>query len=148
MTKAVISVLNSLLMEEVTAAEAYKQVLERLPSLDIKAELEELHIAHSKRAQKLKKRLRELSSTPAQKLSRKPSMDVVFSGAADDLPMRILMFFENLESSVLSLYEASLSELDNLSLSMVRSDLIPEQDVTHNVVYTLKSAMVPLAKSA
>ena len=147
MTKAVISVLNSLLMEEVTAAEAYKQVVHRLPNLDIKAELEELHIAHSKRAQKLKKRLRELSGTP-EKLSRRVPMDMVFSGAAEDLSTRILMFFESLENSVLSLYESSLNELDNLSLSMVQSDLIPDQDLTHNVVYTLKSAMVPLAKSA
>ncbi|MFN8550359.1 MAG: hypothetical protein U0103_02625 [Candidatus Obscuribacterales bacterium] len=61
MTEAVISVLNSLLMEEMTAAEAYRQVVQRQPNLDIKAELEELHIAHSKRAQKLKKRLRELA---------------------------------------------------------------------------------------
>jgi hypothetical protein len=148
MTKAVISVLNSLLMEEVTAAEAYKQVVQRLPNLDIKAELEELHIAHSKRAQKLKKRLRELAGTPVAQLSRRPSMDMVFSGAADDLSSRVLMFFESIEIGVLSLYESSLSELDNLSLSLVQTDLIPEQDVTHNVVYTLKSAMVPLAKSA
>jgi len=148
MTKAVISVLNSLLMEEVTAAEAYKQVVQRLPNLDIKAELEELHIAHSKRAQKLKKRLRELACTPVAKLSHRPAMDMIFAGAADDLSSRVLMFFENIEIGVLSLYESSLSELDNLSLSLVQSDLIPEQDVTHNVVYTLKSAMVPLAKSA
>ncbi|CAN5124128.1 hypothetical protein BH10CYA1_BH10CYA1_35460 [soil metagenome] len=147
MTKAVISVLNSLLMEEVTAAEAYKQVVQRLPNLDIKAELEELHLAHSKRAQKLKKRLRELSSTP-EKLSRRSPMDAIFSGTADDLSTRVLIFFENLESSVLTLYESSLSELDNLTLSMVQSDLIPDQDVTHNVVHTLKSAMIPLAKSA
>ncbi|MBS1956139.1 MAG: ferritin-like domain-containing protein [Cyanobacteria bacterium SZAS-4] len=148
MTKDVISVLNSLLMEEITAAEAYKRVVERLPNLDIKAELEELHIAHSKRAQKLKRRLRELSSTPSSHISRRPSMDLVLSGAADELSMRVLLFFENLENSVLSLYESSLSELDNLSLSMVQSDLIPDQDVTHNVVYTLKSGMAPLAKSA
>ncbi len=148
MTKAVIDVLNSLLMEEVTAAEAYKQVVQSLPHLDIKAELEELHLAHSKRAQKLKKRLRELSNTPAQMLSQRAPLDTVFSGAADDLLMRVLMFFEKLENSVLVRYESSLTELDNLSLSMVQSDLLPEQDVTHNVVYTLKSAMVPLAKSA
>lgn len=148
MTKAVISVLNSLLMEEMTAAEAYKKVVQRLPNLDIKAELEELHIAHSKRAQKLKKRLRELSSTPTDQLSRRPTMDLVLSGAADDLSLRVLMFCENLENSVLSVYESSLSELDNLSLSMVQSDLIPDQDVTHNVVYTLKSGMALMAKSA
>ena len=148
MTKAVISVLNSLLMEEVAAADAYKRVVQRLPNLDIKAELEELHIAHSKRAQKLKKRLRELSSAPTDQMPRRPKMDLVLSGAADELSMRVLMFFENLESSALSLYESSLSELDSLSLSMVQSDLIPDQDVTHNVVYTLKSGMALLAKSA
>lgn len=148
MTKAVISVLNSLLMEEVTAADAYKRVVQRLPNLDIKAELEELHIAHSKRAQKLKKRLRELSSTPSTQLSRKPTVDLVLSGSTDELSMRVLMFFDSLESSVLSLYESSLNGLDNLSLSMVQSDLIPDQDVTHNVIYTLKSGMAPLAKSA
>ncbi len=148
MTKAVISVLNSLLMEEVTAAEAYKNVLQRLPNLDIRAELEELHIAHSKRAQKIKKRLRELSSTPVGQAPHRPSKDLVLSGPADELSMRVLHFFENVERSVLSLYESSLSELDNLSLSMVQSDLIPEQDVTHNVVYTLKSGMALLAKSA
>lgn len=148
MTKAVINVLNSLLMEEVTAAEAYKQVVQRLPNLDINAELQELHIAHSKRAQKLKKRLRELAGTPSEKLSRRQPMDFVFNGGKDDISSRILMFFESIENNVLSLYESSLSELDNLSLSMVQADLIPDQDVTHNVVYTLKSAMVPLAKSA
>ncbi|MFN8550360.1 MAG: hypothetical protein U0103_02630 [Candidatus Obscuribacterales bacterium] len=58
------------------------------------------------------------------------------------------MFFENIENGVLALYESSLSDLDNLSLSLVQTDLLPEQDVTHNVVYTLKSAMVSLAKSA
>lgn len=147
MTKAVINVLNSLLMEEITAAEAYKQVIQRLPNLDIKAELEELHVAHSKRAQKLKKRLRELACTP-EKLNHRPTLDFVFNGGTDDISSRILMFFESIENGVLSLYESSLSELDNLSLSLVQSDLIPEQDVTHNVVYTLKSAMVPLAKSA
>jgi hypothetical protein len=136
MTTAVINVLNSLLMEEITAAEAYKQVIQRFPNLDIKAEVEELHIAHSKRAQKLKK------------LNRKLVMDFVFNGTADDISSRILMFFESIENGVLSRYESSLGELDNLSLSLVQSDLIPEQDVTHNVVYTLKSAMVPLARSA
>ncbi|HEY9731261.1 MAG TPA: ferritin-like domain-containing protein [Drouetiella sp.] len=148
MTTAVINVLNSLLMEEITAAEAYKQVIQRFPNLDIKAEVEELHIAHSKRAQKLKKRLRELACTPVQKLNRKLVMDFVFNGTADDISSRILMFFESIENGVLSRYESSLGELDNLSLSLVQSDLIPEQDVTHNVVYTLKSAMVPLARSA
>lgn len=148
MTKAVINVLNSLLMEEVTAAEAYRQVVQRLPNLDIKAELQELHIAHSKRAQKLKKRLRELAGTPVDKMSRRVPMDFVFNGGTDDVSSRILMFFEGVENSVLSLYESSLADLDNLSISLLQSDLIPEQDVTHNVVYTLKSAMVPLAKSA
>ncbi len=148
MTKAVINVLNSLLMEEVTAAEAYRQVVQRLPNLDIKAELQELHIAHSKRAQKLKKRLRELAGTPVDKLSRRVPIDFVFNGGTDDVSSRILMFFEGVENSVLSLYESSLADLDDLSISLLQSDLIPEQDVTHNVVYTLKSAMVPLAKSA
>jgi hypothetical protein len=147
MTKAVTNVLNSLLMEEITAAEAYKQVIQKLPNLDIKAELEELHMAHSKRAQKLKKRLRELACTP-EKLNHRPAPEFLFNGGADDISSRILMFFESIENGVLSLYESSLSELDNLSLSLVQSDLIPDQDVTHNVVYTLKSAMVPLAKSA
>lgn len=148
MTEAVISVLNSLLMEEMTAAEAYRQVVHRQPNLDIKAELEELHIAHSKRAQKLKKRLRELAGKPVERLSRRPPLDFIFNGAADDISSRILMFFENIENGVLALYESSLSDLDNLSLSLVQTDLLPEQDVTHNVVYTLKSAMVSLAKSA
>lgn len=148
MNKAVESILNSLLIEEVTAADAYKQVIQKLPNIDIKAELEELHIAHSKRAQKLKKRLREMAATPVDKSFRRAPLDKIFSGAADDLATRVLTFFENVEIGVLSLYQSSLSELDNLSLSLVQSDLIPEQDVTHNVVYTLRSAMVPLAKSA
>lgn len=121
---------------------------DRQPNLDIKAELEELHVAHSKRAQKLKKRLRELAGKPVERLSRRLPLDFIFNGAADDISSRILMFFENIENGVLALYESSLSDLDNLSLSLVQTDLLPEQDVTHNVVYTLKSAMVSLAKSA
>ncbi|HEY9679875.1 MAG TPA: hypothetical protein V6C76_17865 [Drouetiella sp.] len=148
MTKAVIGVLNSLLMEEVTAAEAYKQVVQKLPGIDIKAELEELHIAHSKRAQKLKKRLREMAATPGEKTFKRVIMDKVFSGSAEDIATRVLLFFEGIENSVLSSYEKSLNDLDNLSLSLVQTDLIPDQDLTHNVVYTLKTGMAPLAKSA
>jgi hypothetical protein len=148
MTTAAINVLNSLLIEEVTAAEAYKQVVQKLPGLDIKLELQELHIAHSKRAQKLKKRLRELAGTQANNSIRRAIMDMVFSGAAEELVSRILLFFENIENRILSSYELSLSELDHLSLSLVQTDLIPDQDLTYNVVYTLKTGMAPLAKSA
>jgi hypothetical protein len=148
MTQAVISVLNSLLMEEVSAAEAYKQVVQRLPGLDIKAELEELHIAHAKRAQKIKKRLRELAATPVEKTFCRMIMDKVFNGGADDMASQVLLFFEDIENSVLSCYESSMTELDNLTLSLVQSELLPEQDLTHNVVYTLKTGMLQLAKTA
>lgn len=148
MTNAVISVLNSLLMEEVTAAEAYKQVVQKVPGLDIKAELEELHIAHSKRAQKLKKRLRELAGTPGEKTFKRVLMDKVLTGGTEDVASRVVLFFETIENSVLSSYQLSLDKLDNLSLSLVQTDLLPDQDLTHNVVYTLRSGMIPLAKSA
>jgi hypothetical protein len=148
MTQSVIGVLNSLLMEEVRAAEAYKQVVQRLPGLDIKAELEELHIAHAKRAQKIKKRLRELAATPIEKTFSRLIMDKVFSGGTEDMASRVLLFFEDIENSVLSCYESSMAELDSLTLSLVQSELLPEQDLTHNVVYTLKTGILQFAKSA
>lgn len=146
MNKAAISVLNSLLIDEVTAAESYKQAIRKLPGVDIKAELELLHIAHAKRAQKLKKRLKELGTNPVEHIGKGIAIDSCLSG--EDREQRTLEVFEDVECNVLLAYEASLDALDETSRSLVYSELLPDQELTHNVIYTLKTGIALLAKSA
>src|ERR1700737_4598014 len=124
MNRAASSELNSLFNDESSAAEWYKQAIRKLPGVDIRSELEQLHIAHAKRAQKLKRRLKELGSTPVEQINKRISIDSCLIGTIEECALSTLDVFEDVECNVLLAYESSLDSLDETSRTLVYTELL------------------------
>jgi hypothetical protein len=146
MNKAAISILNSLLIDEIAAAESYKQALQKLPKLDIRLELKEQQNSHEQRVRRLTKRVKELGGEPVEKTNKRVLLD--YNLPDEQLESVVLDAFEDLEHHSLKLYQSSIADLDEESRELILATILPDQELTHNVVFTLGSGDKRLAKSA
>lgn len=133
-----VAVLSSLLKGELSAVETYTKSLHQLRDSDIRLELTELRLAHARRARQLRRRLRQLGAraTTDAEAFEFPSVDN--SLLTDQTLLTLLWDGEQRASAA---YQGALRSLDSSSSDLFVEEVLPEQEVTHSVVFTLRSAL-------
>ncbi|MDR3616799.1 MAG: DUF2383 domain-containing protein [Candidatus Obscuribacterales bacterium] len=138
MKNASLSVLNGLLLKEISAMKTYKNARLKLKAADIACELQELHDAHAARATVLQERIASLGGCTATVggawgiLNR---ADVAIGEQS------AICIFDEGETRTLESYESAIDQLDEQSRDIVAQQLIPEQEATVSVVSAWREAM-------
>jgi len=145
--KSAVRILQALLNGEISAVETYKSAAHHLPDTEIGAELLELAVAHEKSARKLRRRLRQLGTTAGAEVGIGGFAFPELEGSLSD-DLVALSILQEGEQRALSAYQTSLSGLDEASRSLVMHELIPEQELSDNVVTTLRDGMGLLARKS
>jgi bacterioferritin (cytochrome b1) len=143
MNRAAISILNSLLIDELAATESYKIASQKGCVVAVKQELSELGLGHARRSARLISRVKELGGTPIRNTNKRIAID----SSSQTTEQSILAAFENAELLTLNSYSRSIGEIDSDS-KLLLEELTCEQELAHNVVYTLRSCIEFLQKIA
>jgi len=142
MQSTAIDVLNSLLRQEISAVESYKQAMIKLPERQPIATFEELQIAHARRAQRLRKRVEQLGGTPRESSGARGRLAKAIAAAGALLGAGLAVSaLEEDEDRGLFDYRSSLDKLDNESRDLVLKELLPAQELTHSVMRTMKQSL-------
>jgi rubrerythrin len=138
--KSAVRILIALLNGETSAVESYESAARLLPSSQIKFEFSQLAAEHTKRVRKLRRRLRQIGTTSGASAESSgfafPKLD-----GMKYTELEALALLRNAEQEALCAYQTSLAILDETSQALVMHELIPEQELTDNVVTTLSDGM-------
>ena len=134
--------LNSFLRGEISAVETYRRALDKVKDSRARTDLEQCHMSHQERVDRLKTRIMELGGEPAQgsgpwgafAKAAEASATVLGDKAAIDV-------LEEGEDHGLKDYQKHLTELDAGSRTFVEQELLPAQQRTHRVLSTLKHTL-------
>jgi hypothetical protein len=133
-----LSVLNSLLLQEISALKTYKNARLKFRAGGIACELQELHDAHSVRATVLQERIAALGGCTA---TVGGAWGIFNRADASIGEQSAICIFDDGETRVLETYESSLDQLDDQSRDIVALQLIPEQEAAVSVVSAWREAM-------
>ena len=137
-TKAV-DTLNEFLRGEISAAETYRQAIEKLNTSPNRAQLEECRRSHEQRIARLKEQVRRLGGEPSQSSGAWGAFAKAVEGGAKVLGEgTAIAALEEGEDHGLKLYRRDLSDLDSPSREFVQSELLTAQVQTHRAMSTLK----------
>jgi len=142
-----VHILMALRMGEISAAETYESAARFFPSSEISFELSQLAAEHAKRARKLRRCLRQIGTAAGASAQWGgfvfPKLDGI-----QCTELEMLTALQEAEQQALCAYQNSLGRLDETSQALVRHELIPEQELTDNVVTTLCDGMRLLARKS
>lgn len=131
-------ILSSLLKGELSAVETYTKTLHQVAGSEIQLELTELRLAHARRARQLRRRLRQLGGKSDVEKEAFEFPRVEKSVTSEQLMLSLLC--EGEHRGYLA-YENALKALDEKSAALLREEVLPEQEVTYSVVFTLRDGL-------
>jgi demethoxyubiquinone hydroxylase (CLK1/Coq7/Cat5 family) len=137
-----VDVLNSFLRGEISAVETYRQALEKIDTAPLRAELQDCLRSHETRVSLLKSRILSLGGAPASSSGAWGSFAKLVEGGAK-------MFGEKAAISALEEgedhgrddYRRDLQKLDLADRPFIASQVLPEQERTHQTISLLKRAL-------
>jgi uncharacterized protein (TIGR02284 family) len=137
-----ISVLNGFLRGEMSAVETYRQALEKVEDSTLRVQLQELSRSHADRAALLRNRIGQLGGEPSEKSGPWGSFAKLVEGGAKAFGVKAaLAALEEGEDHGKKLYRDDLDKLDASTRSFVETELIPEQQQSHDLMSRLKHSL-------
>ncbi len=135
-----IDALNSLLQGEIAAEETYREASAEVDD-ERAANIHDNWDCHANRIPVLTRRITELGGTPSSSPGMWSSFERLMERGADMFSKDdVILALESGEDHGLENYRAALNELDPLSQTLVRKDLLPAQERTHKVMHEMKNA--------
>jgi bacterioferritin (cytochrome b1) len=142
MTKESIDGLNSLLRDEISAAETYTQALAKAPSGAVRDVFALCQTDHQKRAQRLTERITELGGKPCRDAGPWGTFVKLITAGASILGERsAIAILEEGEDLGRISYETTLKKLDPGSMEIVQRELLPAQSNTHQLIQDLNQGL-------
>ncbi|HEY9718448.1 MAG TPA: hypothetical protein V6C69_13325 [Trichormus sp.] len=135
--KSAVLILIALLNGETSAVESYERAARLLPSSEITFELSQLADEHTKRVRKLRRRLRQIGTSNGAAGAELGGFTFPKLDGAKCTELELLALLQDAEQKAVYAYQNSLGRLDQTSRALVMHELIPEQELTDNVVTTL-----------
>lgn len=132
-----VETLNSLMRGELAAAETYRHAIERLGA-DVPADLRTCLQSHDQRATRLAEHIALAGGTPVSGSGLWGAFARLVEGSAALIgPHALYAALEEGEDQGLTDYRAALDRVDAAGLTLIRSDLLPEQIRTHGLMSSL-----------
>jgi len=137
-----VSALNSFLRGEISAVETYRQALERLDRAPFRTQLEQCMMSHEMRVNLLKNRIHSLGGEPEQESGAWGTFAKLVEGGAKLLGDKAAVAaLEEGEDHGRNDYRRDLEKLDTESRQLVESQVLPEQERTHDTLSLLKRSI-------
>jgi uncharacterized protein (TIGR02284 family) len=137
-----VSVLNGFLRGEMSAVETYRQALEKIDDVSLRAQLQELSRSHSDRAALLRNRIAQLAGEPSETSGPWGGFAKLVEGGAKVFGVKAaLAALEEGEDHGKKLYREDLDKLDAATRAFVETELIPEQQQSHDLMSRLKHSV-------
>lgn len=134
--------LNSFLRGELSAAETYRQALEKLPSSSNRLLFEQCARSHEQRVALLAREVRRLGGSPAEGSGAWGTFAKLVTGGAQAMGEKAaIMALEEGEDHGRNDYQRDLDDLDPSARSVIVQQVLPEQLRTHSAMSALKKAM-------
>jgi len=137
-----VDTLNELLRGEISAVETYRQAIEKLSGSSSRSQLEECRRSHERRVARLRDEVARLGGAPAKGSGPWGAFARLVEGGAKAFGEKAAVAaLEEGEDHGLKLYRDDLDKLDAVSRQLVETDLLPQQQQTHQFMSTLKHTM-------
>jgi uncharacterized protein (TIGR02284 family) len=137
-----VNTLNNLLTGEISAADTYRQALEKLSDRSLQPQLEQVRAAHLERVKRLQIEIERLGGQPHQGGGVWGSFTSVLEGVAAMIGIKqAVSLLEEGEDKGLNDYRKALDKLEPRTKSLVANDLFPGQEETHRVMSNLKHSL-------
>jgi uncharacterized protein (TIGR02284 family) len=134
--------LNSFLRGEISAVETYRQALSKVNDVRARTELEQCHLSHQQRVDRLRTRIVEMGGKPAESSGPWGAFAKAAEGSATAFGEKAAIdVLEEGEDHGLKDYQKSLGDLDAASRMFVEQELLPAQQRTHRTLSTLKHTL-------
>ena len=142
-TKSSVDQLNSFLRGEMSAVETYQQAIDKLEAFSTSRDQLLVNLkSHQDRVMVLRDAITELGGTPAEGSGAWGSFAKVVEGGAKAFGEKAAVAaLEEGEDHGLADYKRGLDELDPQSRSLVMTQLLPEQELTHRRLSNVKHRM-------
>ncbi len=137
-----VKALNSILQSEASAVETYRPALQKIEDPSNRRALEECQRLHIRHVATLRSRIEHLGGVPASGTGAWGTYAKLAQGTAKWFGDRsAVAALEEGEDHGLKSYRAHLGELDPASRKIVEVELLPEQELTHSQMSTLKQLL-------
>ena len=134
--------LNSFLRGELSAAESYRQALEKLASSSHRQVFEQCARSHEQRVALLSREVRRLGGSPAESSGAWGTFaKLVTNGAQAMGEKAAIMALEEGEDHGRNDYQRDLKDLDPEARRFVETQILTEQQRTHDALSAIKKAM-------
>jgi hypothetical protein len=134
--------LNSFLRGELSAAETYRQALGKLDQFPQRATLEDCARSHEQRAQRLAEEVRRRGGEPAQSSGAWGGFTTLLQGGANLFGEKAaIAALEEGEDHGRDDYRRDLDSLEPDARQFVQTQMLPEQQRTHDTMSRLKKSM-------
>ncbi len=134
--------LNSFLRGELSAAETYRQALEKLTASPNRGTLEQCQRSHADRASLLAQEVQRRGGAPAEGSGPWGGLSKVLTkGAAMIGEKAAIAVLEEGEDHGRDDYKRDLADLDPLAQKLVEEKILPEQLRTHDAMSALKKSL-------
>jgi len=137
-----LEILNNFLNAEISAVETYRQALEKIDDVELRATLDEGLESHETRAAKLRDYVLGLGGVPSEGSGAWGSFARLIEGGAKVLGTRAAIgALEEGEDHGLELYREHLAEVDTGARNFVERELLSEQERTHAMLSAQKHSL-------
>jgi len=134
--------LQEFLRGELSAVETYDLAMKGVEHVGIHHTLQEILASHAQRTTQLSEKLRQLGGAPTKSSGAWGTFAKVVQAGADLLGDRVAVSaLEDGEDRGLKLYTESLETVDPTTRRFIETELLPQQQRTHELCRTLKSYM-------
>jgi demethoxyubiquinone hydroxylase (CLK1/Coq7/Cat5 family) len=141
-TTQTVNHLNSFLRGELAAVETYRMALTKLDHSPNRALLEHCERSHAARARILAQEVRKRGGEPSDGSGPWGTFAKLFEGSAAALGEKAaIAALEEGEDHGRDDYRRDLPDLDPAARQTIESDVMPEQNRTHNAMSSLKKSM-------
>jgi hypothetical protein len=141
--KSSVDQLNHYLRGEISAVETYRMALDKLdPTSTARSELEACMVSHQSRVVLLRQAIVTAGGTPTDSSGPWGVFAKAVEGGARVLGDKIAVsVLEEGEDHGLKDYKSDLKDIDNVARTLVTSQLMPEQQRTHDRMSMLKKRL-------
>ena len=137
-----VDVLNSFLRGEISAVETYRQALEKVQKPQVQTQLQSCLQSHAQRVDALTAQIRTLGGSPATSSGVWGSFaKAVEAGAKTFGESAAVAALEEGEDHGRNDYRRDIEKLDADTRQFVQTNLIPEQQRTHDAMSALKKSL-------
>jgi demethoxyubiquinone hydroxylase (CLK1/Coq7/Cat5 family) len=139
---ATVDTLNGFLRGEISAVETYRQAMEKLQASPSRVQLEQCRRSHEQRVERLRQEVLRLGGRPEEGSGAWGAFAKLVEGSAKVLGERAtISALEEGEDHGLKLYRDEIGKLDAKARSVIESEVLPAQEITHRSLSTLKHSL-------